>query len=78
MNKFEKRTVCEYCEGALEAKNRNKRFCSDKCRVYFGRENKKQPTKPQPLKSQSPTTENKGELTSFERLRNQRLGIKNN
>lgn len=25
----------------MEAKYRNKKFCSDRCRVYFGRENPK-------------------------------------
>jgi hypothetical protein len=38
IDKFEKRENCEYCEKPLEAKYRNKRFCSDKC--YFGRANK--------------------------------------
>jgi len=31
---------CAYCESPMTPKYRNKRFCSDKCRVYFGRENK--------------------------------------
>jgi predicted nucleic acid-binding Zn ribbon protein len=37
-DKFEKRKVCLYCEKEMEAKKRSKRFCSDKCRVYFKRE----------------------------------------
>jgi len=37
-NKFEKRDNCEYCENPMEAKYRNKRFCSDKCRIYWNRE----------------------------------------
>lgn len=40
-DKFTKRTTCEYCEKAMEAEYRNKRFCSDKCRVYWNRENPK-------------------------------------
>lgn len=40
-NKFEKRKTCLYCNCEMEAKYRNKKFCSDKCRVYHGRENKK-------------------------------------
>lgn len=43
MGKFEKNTICKYCGGELNAKNRNKKFCSDKCRVYYNREN---PTEP--------------------------------
>lgn len=37
-NKFEKNTNCEYCGKALDAKYRSKRFCDDKCRIYFKRE----------------------------------------
>ena len=39
IDKFAKREYCLYCEKPMEAKNRNKKFCSAKCRVYFGREN---------------------------------------
>ncbi len=39
-DKFEKRKNCLYCEKEMDAVYRNKKFCSDKCRVYFGRENK--------------------------------------
>lgn len=39
MGKFDKNSTCEYCEKEMISKNRNKRFCSDKCRVYFKREN---------------------------------------
>ena len=38
--KLDKNTNCEYCGKDLEAKYRSKRFCDDKCRVYFNRENK--------------------------------------
>lgn len=41
MGKFDKRDTCGYCNGKMEAKYRSKRFCSDKCRVYFNRENVK-------------------------------------
>lgn len=37
-NKFEKNTNCEYCGKDLNATYRNKRFCDDKCRIYFKRE----------------------------------------
>lgn len=38
-NKFEKNKNCEYCGKDLKAKYRSKRFCNDKCRIYFNREN---------------------------------------
>ena len=41
MGKFDKKTVCEYCENEMKSTYRNKRFCSDKCRVYFNREKHK-------------------------------------
>lgn len=41
MGKFDKNSTCEYCEKEMISKNRNKRFCSSKCRVYFKRENVK-------------------------------------
>lgn len=45
-DKFKKNTNCEYCEKEMEAKYRNKRFCSDKCRTYWNREQKvSNPTK---------------------------------
>ena len=37
-DKFKKNTTCLYCGENMEAKYRNKRFCSNKCRVYFKRE----------------------------------------
>lgn len=46
-DKFKKRTTCEYCGKPMEAKNRNKRFCTDKCRTYFRRDSKLIFTKPQ-------------------------------
>jgi len=43
-NKFEKKDKCLYCEKPMEAVYRNKKFCSTKCRVYWGRENAKSKT----------------------------------
>jgi predicted nucleic acid-binding Zn ribbon protein len=40
-DKFKKQTNCGYCGKEMDAKYRSKKFCSDKCRVYFGREDKK-------------------------------------
>ena len=40
-NKFDKKVNCDYCNKPLEAKYRSKRFCDDKCRVYWNRENPK-------------------------------------
>lgn len=40
VDKFEKRTNCEYCDKPLDAKYRSKRFCDDKCRIYWNREQK--------------------------------------
>ena len=37
--KFEKNKNCEYCGKDLKAKYRSKRFCNDKCRIYYNREN---------------------------------------
>jgi hypothetical protein len=55
----------------MEAKYRNKRFCSAKCRVYFNRENKKSiPI----LNKLNEPKENK--LSFLEKLRNKRLGLK--
>lgn len=39
-DKFKKETNCGYCGKEMEAKYRSKKFCSDKCRVYFGRDKK--------------------------------------
>jgi hypothetical protein len=39
-NKLDKRTNCEYCDKPLDAKYRSKRFCDDKCRIYWNREKK--------------------------------------
>jgi len=41
MSKLDKNSVCEYCQNEMIASYRSKRFCSGKCRVYFGRENVK-------------------------------------
>lgn len=45
-NKLDKRTNCLYCDKALEAKYRSKKFCDDKCRIYWNRENKAKKTPP--------------------------------
>lgn len=37
----EKKITCKYCEGKMEAKTTRQEFCSDKCRVYWNRENPK-------------------------------------
>ena len=34
-----KRKFCIYCNQEMESKTTKKRFCSDKCRVYWNREN---------------------------------------
>ena len=52
MGKFDKKTVCEYCEGEMKSTYRNKRFCSDKCRVYFNREKHKVNIKKSELKKE--------------------------
>lgn len=41
IDKFKKNTNCAYCETEMEALYRSKRFCSDKCRVYYNRDEKK-------------------------------------
>lgn len=41
MSKLDKNSVCEYCQNEMISSYRSKRFCSGKCRVYFGRENVK-------------------------------------
>jgi hypothetical protein len=71
MGKFDKKDSCEYCEEKMDSKYRNKRFCSDRCRVYWNREDKKK--SPPPVKEAK--SENKGDLSSWEKLRNKRLGL---
>lgn len=73
---------CLYCKIEFIPKKPFAKFCSDKCRVYFSRSKKivtnnhvnNLNTKPE-VKL---TTETKklSELTSFERMRNAKLGIK--
>lgn len=36
-NIFKKKDNCSYCGNKMEAKNRNKKYCSNKCRVYANR-----------------------------------------
>lgn len=77
---IKKRENCLYCGEKMESVTAKKKFCSDLHRVYWNRENPKGKTKPKnenidPPK-EAPKSESKKELTSFEKLRNQRLGIK--
>ena len=73
MGKFDKKEICEYCQENMEAKYRNKRFCSPRCRVYWNRENKIPAQElPHPPKIKD---DSKIELTGWEKLRNKRLGI---
>jgi hypothetical protein len=37
---IKKKENCEYCGEKMESKTAKKRFCSDKCRVYFNRQPK--------------------------------------
>lgn len=69
MGKFDKRETCEYCEEKMNSKYRNKRFCSARCRVYWNRESK---IITQPI---IPKDDLKKELSSWEKMRNKRLGI---
>ena len=41
MGKFDKNSTCGYCGEEMVSVNRNKKFCSDKCRVYYRRGNVK-------------------------------------
>lgn len=78
-NKLDKRTNCEYCDKVLDAKYRSKRFCDDKCRIYWNRENLKVvkpviPPEPQnEVKEEPPKKE---EFSSFNDYRKKKLGIK--
>jgi hypothetical protein len=74
MGKFDKKEICEYCEEKMEAKYRNKRFCSVKCRVYWNRENKK-PAQTEAI-VEIKKVENKSDISFIEKMRNKRLGIK--
>jgi hypothetical protein len=74
MGKFDKKEICEYCEQKMEAKYRNKRFCSVKCRVYWNRENKKL-FELEPV-VQIKKAENQNNISFIEKMRNKRLGIK--
>jgi len=71
MGKFDKKNTCEYCEENMQPKNRNKRFCSDKCRVYFNRENKDKLKKP---KIETPKVESNSSF--LDKMRNKKNGIK--
>lgn len=75
-NKFEKRTTCEYCEQPMEATNRNKRFCSDKCRVYWGRENQKEVVEPEKEDTPEPPKPPKEEFSSFKDYQKKKMGLK--
>ena len=43
---IKKKENCEYCGEKMESVTAKKRFCSQKCRVYFNRESKCSKTKP--------------------------------
>ena len=55
----------------MQPVNRNKRFCSDKCRVYFNRENKDQSKKLKPI---PPKVESNSSF--LDKMRNKKNGIK--
>lgn len=38
---IKKRDTCLYCEEQMESETAKKKFCSDKCKVYWHRENPK-------------------------------------
>lgn len=59
VDKFKKETHCKYCEKGMDAVYRSKRFCSARCRVYYSRENKVAPVKPN-KPQESIKKENKG------------------
>jgi hypothetical protein len=40
---IKKKENCEYCGEKMESKTAKKRFCSEKCRVYYNREANKAP-----------------------------------
>ena len=42
---------CKYCNQKMESKTAKKRFCSDKCRIYFNRESKSVPVIAQTAKN---------------------------
>jgi hypothetical protein len=37
----QKQEICKYCGEKMESKTTRQEFCSDKCRVYWNRENPK-------------------------------------
>jgi ribosomal protein L24E len=39
-----KRETCKYCGEKMDAKTTRQEFCSDKCRVYWNRENERPDT----------------------------------
>lgn len=40
---IKKKENCEYCGEKMDSKTAKKRFCSEKCRVYYNRETNKAP-----------------------------------
>lgn len=76
MDKFDKKEACEYCGKKMEAKQRNKKFCSDKCRVYWNRENKPRKNTTEVVTPEKSAPKEKNKLSQFEIYRNKKLGIK--
>jgi len=63
----------------MEAVNRNKRFCSDKCRVYWNRENLKPIVLPEEKNNTpepEPEKQPKEEFSSFNEYRKKKMGLK--
>lgn len=86
VGKFDKNTVCAYCENDMISINKNKRFCSDKCRIYSRRENVKLINKKnkkeeednllqKKIKNVTELPKNTNELSFFEKRRKLKLGI---
>jgi hypothetical protein len=85
VGKFDKNAACAYCEKEMVSINRNKKFCSDKCRIYFRRENVKlidqknrqaeSDLAQMPVKKVAELPKNSNELSAFDKYRNKKLGI---
>ena len=74
MGKFDKNSACEYCKNEMTASYRSKRFCSDKCRIYFRRENVKLNV-PKTIKSVSVLENIVTEVPSKKELKNDEIFI---
>jgi len=73
VGKFDKNSKCGYCGEEMIPVNRNKKFCSDKCRVYYRRENVKfiaaKTGQDSPQKSVESVTSSQKEPTKAELLK---------